>query len=625
VYTNARNAGIIWTEIPSLLGPHSETDDGAKTEDDYDTHPNTQVIEVGTEMDDGFGAFRESTSFNDLSNLLQPSATINNIDRSAAAGTASSPTLAPVVSAVSIDPPTLAIAAPIAIKRKAGANGAQVAKRRNTSTGRKNGITTIKKKAVGNAKSAFPKKNKNDTPDPLKASTLPVTDVSAPIADKPSPFNKVPPVKPVAQGVSPTPPVVTPATTVPAPVAAPEAQPSQSVPAKPIVQESVPPALVTSAAPTEADFKNVAQAAVSNLIMNVANSKSESTKGPEPSEKVDTSTDHVKALTGSNWVSVCAGGDASSTTSQASADKMNNRARRQNLTPDERARQNRDRNREHARNTRLRKKAYVEELKRTLTALVSQRDASELEKRHASQRELEQREVRFRVIEEFLKLRGRNEGNPARWAAILEDNFTLTLPITDFRGMVHSGDSSQQLEQVLTGVSEVMSDSNFCSAYLQGLGKGHNDISLVYNCDRKNFFMDNCTALLEFTATTHGTISEVVMKGNVRANFSPASNKLISVVMTFDTGVIMSQINHIMKVSEHDMDAAAAAAAQVAASEADAILDSLQMPHIAPSSIPTKINVVPLSSESTAGSSICDKEESSDGSDKEEGDDPNGE
>jgi hypothetical protein len=173
-------------------------------------------------------------------------------------------------------------------------------------------------------------------------------------------------------------------------------------------------------------------------------------------------------------------------------------------------------------------------------------------------------------------------------------------------------------------VSEVMSDSNFCSAYLQGLGRGYNEISLVYNCDRKNFFMDNCVALLQYTATTHGAILELDIKGNIRANFSPASNKLISVEMSFDTGVIMSQVNHAMKLSEHDLDTAAAAA-HVAASEADAILDSLQMPHIAPSSIPNKINVVPLSSESTTGSSICEKEESSDGSDKEEGDDPNGE
>jgi hypothetical protein len=308
---------------------------------------------------------------------------------------------------------------------------------------------------------------------------------------------------------------------------------------------------------------------------------------------------------------------------------MNNRARRQNLTPDERARQNRDRNREHARNTRLRKKAYVEELKRTLTALVSQRDAAELEKRHASQRELEQREVRFRVTEEFLKLRGRNEANPARWAAILEDNFTLTLPITDFRDMVHSGESNhQKFEQVLTGVPEVMNDSHLCSAFLQGLGKGHNDITLVYNCDRKNFFMDNCIAMLEFTATTHGAmqqgaIAELSIKGNVRAKFCPASNKLISVMMTFDTGIVMSQVNHIVKSAENDMDAAVAAA-QVAASEADAILDSLQMPHIAPS-IPSKINVVPPSSGSTTGSSICEKEDPSDASDKEDGEDLNGE
>ena len=348
-------------------------------------------------------------------------------------------------------------------------------------------------------------------------------------------------------------------------------------------------------------------------------------------EKVDLSSDHVKALTGSNWVAVCSGGggDASSVTSQAGSDKMNNRARRQNLTPDERARQNRDRNREHARNTRLRKKAYVEELKRTLTALVAQRDAAELEKRHASQRELEQREVRFRVTEEFLKLRGRNEANPARWAAILEDNFTLTLPVTDYRDMVHAGDNNQKLnhEQVLTGVTEIMNDSSLCSTFLQGLGKGHTEITFVYNCDRKNFFMDNCTAMLEFTATTHGAVqqgavAELTMKGNVRAKFSPASNKLISVVMTFDTGVIMNQVNHIMKASDHDVDAAAAAA-QVAASEADAILDSLQMPHIEPSSIPSKINVVPPSSGSTTGSSICEKEEDME-EDKEDGDDPDG-
>jgi hypothetical protein len=512
-----------------------------------------------------------------------------------------------VVSTVSLAPTQapLAPATGAATKRKASVGGPNAVKR-----------TKTVRKAVVKKKTAAAKKVKNDTPNPLKVVPAPVA--SAPIAAKPAAAKTVP-VK----------------TTVARPAVSACSSPSTSVsksikPALKITApQNVAPAPVLSSTPTEADFKNVAQAAVSNLIMNASGGKSETTKAADSAGKIDTSTDHVKALTGSNWVSVCSGGDSPSSSNQASADKMNNRSRRQNLTPDERARQNRDRNREHARNTRLRKKAYVEELKRTLTALVAQRDAADLEKRHASQRELEQREVRFRVTEEFLKLRGRNEANPARWAAILEDGFTLTLPITDFRGMVHSGETNhqQRFEQVLTGVPEIMNDSNLCSAFLQGLGKGHGDVTLVYDCDRKNFFMDNCTAMLEFTATSHGAVqqgavSELSMKGNVRAKFSPASNKLISVVMTFDTGVIMSQANHITQATEHEVDAAAAA--QVAASEADAILDSLQMPHIAAPSIPSKINVVPPSSGSTTGSSICEKEDPSDSSDKEEDQDGEG-
>jgi hypothetical protein len=47
------------------------------------------------------------------------------------------------------------------------------------------------------------------------------------------------------------------------------------------------------------------------------------------------------------------------------------------------------------------------------------------------------------------------------------------------------------------------------------------------------------------------------------------------------------------------------------------------MPHIEPSSIPSKINVVPPSSGSTTGSSIGEKEDMEE--DKEDGDDPSGE
>ena len=358
---------------------------------------------------------------------------------------------------------------------------------------------------------------------------------------------------------------------------------------------------------SEADFKDVASAAVTSLIQNASSTiKTQGTKPiPKVGEKaVDTSTAHINALTSQNWVTACnpiPPPDTSSSSAASACDKAARNARRATLTQEERAKQNRDRNREHARNTRLRKKAYVEELKRTLTELVSQRDAADLEKRHEAQRNREQREVRFRVMEEFLKLRGRNELNAARWVAILEDGFTFTLPRTTFRKMV-DGDSkaasssdvdnkgemshpSSSLEQVLRGATAVVEDSSYLSTYLQCVGGPATvatQVQITYKCDRKRFFMDNNIAFMDFTATTVGATakgapSEATFKGQMRSSFSPASNKLISVEMTFDSGTFLDQVRALADVVSSTSDAAAAAA-----HDADALLDSLpQMPTIA--------------------------------------------
>jgi hypothetical protein len=102
--------------------------------------------------------------------------------------------------------------------------------------------------------------------------------------------------------------------------------------------------------------------------------------------------------------------------------------------------------------------------------------------------------------------------------------------------------------------------------------------------------------------------SELTFKGTVRANFSPASNKLISAVVSFDTGTIVSQLERIFSHSKMNAEygdevaAAAAAAAQVAACEADAILDSLQMPHIE-ASVPANVSVQLVEPSSCSGSS----------------------
>lgn len=364
---------------------------------------------------------------------------------------------------------------------------------------------------------------------------------------------------------------------------------------------------------SEADFKNVASAAVSSLIQSAstgAQLKGKGLAGAKPTEKpVDTSTSHVLALTSQSWITACSNPIPTPAQSSSEIDKAARNARRAALTQEERAKQNRDRNREHARNTRLRKKAYVEELKRTLTEIVTQRDAAEVEKMHSAQREREQREVRFRVMEEFLKLRGRNELNTTRWVAILEDGFTLTLPRTGYRKMVRSDkavdedDSRTTWEQVIRGAGPAMEDSQCLSDFLQTIGSEQDgqstQVQIVFKCDRKRFFMDNNTAFMDFDATTVGAVDkglqkEVAFKGSMRSLFSPASNKLISVDITFDTGTIVHQLERmghavVNHFTEDDVAEAALAAAN-AAHEADALLDSLQVPQIATNGGPVSVS-----------------------------------
>ncbi|GAX10095.1 hypothetical protein FisN_3Lh280 [Fistulifera solaris] len=546
-------------DIPHILSPgchdgHMENDEAV------------QIAAAAAAMDDGLGAFRPSTSFSDLTSLLHPSGELK--------GNSVPPDDLPSMKGTKKRTSFVSSAQPAA-KRKATAP--KPARRVSSTSSKKAPATAAapasKTKGAVAAKPDTAKKAKGNTPDPL---------------------DDLPEVPAVAE--------------VPKGLLKPDDKRSSAMKAAPGAPSTFAKDDAVSRVESDSDFHAIAQVAVSNLMMNAT-----STKNPESvvvsaplivgGDKVDISTDHVKALTGNNWVTAC------SNSSQAPSDssvnggdaKGNNRSRRQNLTPDERARQNRDRNREHARNTRLRKKAYVEELKRTLTELVAQRDASELEKRQAAQRELEQREVRFRVLEEFLKLRGRNEANFARWAAILEDKFTFTVPVVS--GQIIA-------ESVLSGVSEVMAESSAFASLLQTLGNVKGScISFHFVCDRKNFFMDDCNGFLEWTASTSGAVAtgaqcELALKGVVRGKFSPASNKLISASMTFDTSKILFRCAALSNPAAGN---ATASADIEAAKAADAILDSLQMPRLAvPASVPAAVNVVHSSCSSSEEASKGD-------------------
>ena len=114
--------------------------------------------------------------------------------------------------------------------------------------------------------------------------------------------------------------------------------------------------------------------------------------------------------------------------------------------------------------------------------------------------------------------------------------------------------------------------------------------------------MDGCQAVLEWTATSVGAIakgapSELALKGTVRGKFSPASNKLLSAKISCDTGSVILQLQ---KLAAAKGEPAVLEAAQAAASQADAILDSLQMPCLPSSAVPSAVIV--HSSSSSEGS-----------------------
>jgi len=271
---------------------------------------------------------------------------------------------------------------------------------------------------------------------------------------------------------------------------------------------------------------------------------------------VNTSTAHVKALTGANGAAVCLDAieralQQSGTTNRTDSTVCSLDSSGAPLSSEEKAKQSRDRNRQHARNTRVRKKAYVEELKRTLNQLVEERDFIVHQKRMEQQGVLEQRDVRFRVIEDFLNLRGRNEADPNRWSMILEEGFQLRLPRCDVPGVVCSSGGTGNggtnggpchsyplgtSKKVLSGVNEVVEDSRLVASLLQSLGAS--SLSVSYQCDRESFMMDNANAVLNWMATSAGAVTkganaEFSVEGSLRARFNPISNKLLHMEFSF--------------------------------------------------------------------------------------------
>jgi PAS domain-containing protein len=144
--------------------------------------------------------------------------------------------------------------------------------------------------------------------------------------------------------------------------------------------------------------------------------------------------------------------------------------KRKVLNADERAQQSRDRNREHAKNTRLRKKAYVYKLKELVDHMVHTKDL-ELDESKAIAVNLQtQQSLKRSAAVNFLNYRANNVRSKSKWAEVASEDITVLLPITPYRYFPKSEifDGRRRL----LGHESLVIDSASINLMMESIGQG---------------------------------------------------------------------------------------------------------------------------------------------------------
>jgi len=138
------------------------------------------------------------------------------------------------------------------------------------------------------------------------------------------------------------------------------------------------------------------------------------------------------------------------------------------LSAEEKAQKNRDRNREHARSTRLRKKAYVNKLKELVEGLQTERAEETKKKRVTMQHFSEVRTVRKNVVLSVLKFLVNYENDERKWSTLLEDDFWFKQPVTPYRSFPRIEIHGQC--RISRGVNRMINESASMSVMIESIG-----------------------------------------------------------------------------------------------------------------------------------------------------------
>jgi len=133
---------------------------------------------------------------------------------------------------------------------------------------------------------------------------------------------------------------------------------------------------------------------------------------------------------------------------------------------------NRERNREHARSTRLRKKAYVQKLKDMAHGLRAVQTKEIRERRTSMQNMVNIQQVRRAVVQTVLDYHVGNERDPAKWNVLLERSFWMKQPVTPFRSFQRS--EIDRDCRIVRGTNAMICDAASVAVMIERIGC-HND------------------------------------------------------------------------------------------------------------------------------------------------------
>jgi len=221
-----------------------------------------------------------------------------------------------------------------------------------------------------------------------------------------------------------------------------------------------------------------------------------------------------------------------------------------NMSADEKAKANRDRNREHARNTRLRKKAYLEKLKSTVDELCRERDTLVSERAGAATLLVEMHNIRTEVLMSFFALRSANEQRRELWGSILDESFACVMPVTPYRSFLASEVQVSKCQRTVLGIDSMMADTASLHVLLNTLIDRSRfptaSIEFRYTLVTEDVVVAGNQMMARWAMSTVNAVQlgarmEVSKQGMLCAKFNSA-HKIIGLELMFDVMAFMLQL-----------------------------------------------------------------------------------